>query len=211
MFGAHLLATTTERNLLPAANPDLIVWIDTETTGLDPATDDLLEIAVVVTRNDLTELGAFDIVIAPTDGPGAAIARMDSFVHEMHTTNGLIDAMSGPEAHVPRIADALAAGAIDRFTAGCAGPFLLGGNSITHDRGFLARHAPQTFSRLHYRSIDVSGIEQEMLRDGYDQQVAAWRDRFVPSDAHRALGDIRDSIRQLDALRSIRRARAIIA
>lgn len=50
---------------MPVANPDLILWIDTETTGLDPATDDLLEIAVVVTRNDLTEIGAFDIVIAP--------------------------------------------------------------------------------------------------------------------------------------------------
>ncbi|WP_263310027.1 oligoribonuclease [Brachybacterium atlanticum] len=196
---------------MPAANPDLIVWIDTETTGLDPATDDLLEIAVVVTCNDLTELGAFNIVTTPADGAHAAIERMDAFVHEMHTANGLIDAIEGSEAHAPRTADALAAGAIDRFTAGHTGPFLLGGNSITHDRGFLARHAPQTFSRLHYRSIDVSGIEQEMLRDGYDQQITAWRDRFVPSDAHRALADIRDSIRQLDALRSIRRARALVA
>ncbi|MFI8776553.1 oligoribonuclease [Brachybacterium paraconglomeratum] len=196
---------------MPAANPDLIVWIDTETTGLDPTTDDLLEIAVVVTRNDLTELGAFDIVTTPDGGHGAAIGRMDAFVREMHSANGLIDAIQSPDAHAPRIADSLAAGAIDRFTAGHTGPFLLGGNSITHDRGFLARHAPQTFSRLHYRSIDVSGIEQEMLRDGYDQQIAAWRERFVPSDAHRALGDIRDSIRQLDALRSIRRARALVA
>lgn len=196
---------------MPAANPDLIVWIDTETSGLDPTVDDLLEIAIVVTRNDLSELGTFDIVTAPTDGVDASVERMDEFVREMHTANGLIDAIQSPDAHAPRIADSLAAGAIDRFTAGHAGPFLLGGNSITHDRGFLARHAPQTFSRLHYRSIDVSGIEQEMVRDGYDQQVTAWRDRFVPSDAHRALGDIRDSIRQLDALRSIRRTRALVA
>lgn len=195
---------------MPAANPDLIVWIDTETTGLDPTVDDLLEIAIVVTRNDLSELGAFETVITPSASVDASVERMDAFVREMHTANGLIDAIQSPDAHAPRIADSLAAGAIDLFTAGHAGPFLLGGNSITHDRGFLARHAPQTFSRLHYRSIDVSGIEQEMIRDGYDQQIAAWRDRFVPSNAHRALGDIRDSIRQLDALRSIRRARALV-
>lgn len=196
---------------MPAANPDLIVWIDTETTGLDPAIDDLLEVAVVVTLNDLTEVGALDIVIAPSPDVDASIERMGAFVRQMHTTNGLIEAMRGADAHHPRVADHLVAGAIDRFTAGHAGPFLLGGNSITHDRGFLARHAPQTFSRLHYRSIDVSGIEQEMIRDGYGQQIAAWRSRFEPSDAHRALGDIRDSIRQLDALRTIRRLGALVS
>lgn len=196
---------------MPAANPDLIVWIDTETTGLDPATDDLLEIAVVVTRNDLTEIGAFDIVISPSGDIDASVERMDTFVREMHTSNGLIEAMHGVDAHDPRVADHLVAGAIDRFTAGHPGPFLLGGNSITHDRGFLARHAAQTFSRLHYRSIDVSGIEQEMIRDGYGQQIAAWRSRFEPSSAHRALGDIRDSVRQLEALRSIRRVRTLVA
>lgn len=195
---------------MPAANPDLIVWIDTETTGLNPAGDALLEIAVVVTRNDLTEIGAFDIVIAPSLNVDASIERMDAFVREMHTANGLINAMRGHAAHHPRVADYLVADAIDRFTAGHTGPFLLGGNSITHDRGFLARHAPQTFSRLHYRSIDVSGIEQEMIRDGYDRQITAWRERFEPSKAHRALGDIRDSIRQLDALRSIRRVRTLV-
>lgn len=195
---------------MPAANPELIVWIDTETTGLDPATDDLLEIAVVVTRNDLTEVGAYDTVITPSHGVDASVERMGAFVREMHTANGLIDAIRGPGAHDPGAADQLVAGAIDRFTVGHAGPFLIGGNSTTHDRGFLARHAPQTFSRLHYRSIDASGIEQEMIRDGYDRQIAAWRDRFEPSEAHRALGDIRDSIRQLDALRTIRRVGPLV-
>lgn len=193
---------------MPAANPDLIVWIDTETTGLDPDRDRLLEIAVVVTRNDLTEVSSFDIVIAPDEGVDATVDLMGAFVRDMHTSNGLIQDLASPAAHSPRIADSLTAGAIDRITQGHQGPFLLGGNSITLDRGFLQVHAPQVFSRLHYRSIDVSGIEQEMLRDGYSEQIAAWRAGFVPSDAHRALGDIRDSIRQLAALRTIRRSEA---
>lgn len=190
---------------MPAANPDLIAWIDTETTGLDPDRDLLLEIAVVVTRNDLSEVGSFDIVISPDGGVDAATERMGPFVRDMHTASGLIEAMAGPDAHSPQVADSLTAGAIDRLTQGHPGPFLLGGNSITHDRGFLRVHAPQTFSRLHYRSIDVSGIEQEMARDGYAARIAAWREDFAPSNAHRALGDIRDSIRQLAALRAIRR------
>jgi len=190
---------------MPAANPDLIAWIDTETTGLDPDRDLLLEIAVVVTRNDLTEVGSFDIVISPSEGVDAAVDLMGEFVRDMHTTSGLIEAMRGTAAHSPRVADALTAGAIARITQGRPGPFLLGGNSITLDRGFLRAQAPEVFSRLHYRSIDVSGIEQEMLRDGYSGQIAAWRKGFAPSDVHRALGDIRDSIRQLAALRAIRR------
>lgn len=190
---------------MPAANPDLVVWIDTETTGLDPERDRLLEIAVVVTDNELTETGSFDIVITPKEGVAATVELMDAFVHNMHTDNGLIEDMAGHEAHHPRVADALTAGAIDCITRGHEGPFLLGGNSITHDRGFLQTHAPQTFSRLHYRSIDASAIEQDMLRDGYAEQIAEWREGFTPSNAHRAIGDIRDSIRQLKALRAVRR------
>lgn len=192
---------------MPAANPDLIAWIDTETTGLDPDHDFLLEIAVVVTRNDLTEVGSFDIVIAPNEGVDAAVSRMNEFVRDMHTSNRLIEDMRGPSAHSPQAADALTAGAIDHLTQGHPGPFLMGGNSITHDRGFLRARAPQTCARLHYRSIDVSGIEQELARDGYAARIAAWREELTPSNAHRALGDIRDSIRQLAALRAIRRGK----
>ncbi|MDN5659091.1 exonuclease domain-containing protein, partial [Brevibacterium sandarakinum] len=81
---------------MPAANPDLIVWIDTETTGLNPDHDRLLEIAVVVTRNDLTEVGSFDIVIAPDEGVDATVDLMGSFVRDMHTSNGLIQDLAGP-------------------------------------------------------------------------------------------------------------------
>src|SRR5699024_6822836 len=190
---------------VPAANPDLIAWIDTETTGRDPDRDRLLEIAVAVTRTAPSGVGSLDIVVCPYGGVDAATERIGPFVSDMHTASGLSEGMAGPAAHSPPVADSLTAGAIDRLSQGHPGPFLLGGNSITHDRGFLRVHAPQTFSRLHYRSIDVSGIEQEMARDGYAARIAAWREDFAPSNAHRALGDIRDSSRQLAALRAIRR------
>src|SRR5699024_1069471 len=91
---------------VPAANPDLIAWIDTETTGLEPEADLLLEIAVVVTRNDLSEIGSFDIVIAPNEGVDDAVSRMDEFVRDMHTSNRLIEDLHDPGAHSPRVADA---------------------------------------------------------------------------------------------------------
>lgn len=189
-----------------AENLDLIVWIDTETTGLDPVHDLLLEIAVVVTDNDLTELGASAVVIAPEHGPTDAVARMDRFVVDMHTANGLVEDIAAPAALPVQRADAAIASTIDTLTEGAEGPFILGGNSITHDRAFLAQQAPLTFSRLHYRSMDVSSIEQDLRRDGFADQVAAWRASATPSGGHRALGDIRDSIRQLASLREIRKS-----
>lgn len=189
-----------------AANPNLIVWIDTETTGLDPDRDLLLEIAVVVTDNALRELGATSAVIAPEHGVEDALARMDPFVTAMHSSNGLISELGSPAALTLDAADRWITAHIDQAAAGAAGPFLLGGNSITHDRGFLDRHAPQTFSRLHYRSIDVSSIEQDMVRDGYADEIAAERRCTAPAGNHRALGDIRDSVSQLASLREIRRS-----
>lgn len=190
-----------------SANPNLIVWIDTETTGLDPDRDLLLEVAVVVTDNALRELGATSVVIAPEHGAVAdLLACMDPFVTAMHSSNGLISELDSPAALPLDAADRWIAAHIDQAAAGAAGPFLLGGNSITHDRGFLDRYAPQTFSRLHYRSIDVSSIEQDMVRDGYADEIAAERRRTAPAGNHRALGDIRDSVRQLAHLREIRRS-----
>lgn len=189
---------------MPAPHPDLIAWIDTETTGLDPRHDMLLEIAVIITDNDLNEVGRpAHVLVRPERGIEAAVELMNDYVLNMHTENGLIAALragagmplSGADQHIARAIDAAADGQ----------PLLLGGNSITHDRGFLSAHAPETFKRLHYRSIDVTSIEQDMIRDGYAEQIAARRETFTPTDGHRALGDIRDSIAQLRFLRDLRR------
>lgn len=187
-------------------NDDLIAWIDTETTGLDARSGLLLEIAVVVTTNDLTELGYDTVVVRPAAGIDDAMARMDEFVIAMHTGNRLIQDIQSDEALDAASADARIAASIRRI-AGNA-PLVLGGNSITLDRNFLQTHAPQTFAVLSYRSIDTSSIEEDMMRDGYGDAIDAWRAGFAPDDAHRALGDVRDSIRKLAALRRIRRQHA---
>lgn len=184
------------------ADPNLLVWIDTETTGLDPTTDELLEVAVVVTDNSLWEVAYRTEVLAPTRSVEDAVARMGEYVRDMHTHNGLI-ALLQQGAGADRVA---ADEDLSRWLVDVAGegPFLLGGNSITHDRGFLAAYMPRLFALLHYRSIDVSSIREELARDGFADEIADLRAQRVPTDAHRALGDIRDSVRELAALRRIR-------
>ncbi len=68
---------------------DRLVWIDLEMTGLDPSTDEIVEIACIVTEADLTELDAgITLVVKPSDAP---LAAMDEVVVRMHTDSGLID------------------------------------------------------------------------------------------------------------------------
>lgn len=186
------------------ANPDVIVWIDTETTGLDAETNHLLEVAIVVTRNDLREVGHRTVLVEPSCGVDAAVAAMNDFVRDMHTGNALIGDLRAGHGLPTRDAETDLREWL-HATAG-EGPFLIAGNSLTLDRNFLDRYMPVLFSMLHYRSIDVSSLAEDMRRDGYAERITRMRNTATPTDPHRALGDLRDSIRQLEALRAMRTA-----
>lgn len=175
-----------------ASHADLLVWIDCEMTGLDIAVDELVEVAVVVTDYDLTPLDpGFSIVIKPDQ---AAWDNMGDFVRAMHTESGLINEIAGGVS----LADAEYAvnEYILRF-APTPQSAPLAGNTIGTDRTFLAKYMPRVDSHLHYRSIDVSSIKELSRR---------WFPRVyfnAPSKdgGHRALADIRESIRELDYYR----------
>lgn len=175
-----------------ASHADLLVWIDCEMTGLDIAVDELVEVAVVITDYDLQPLDpGFSIVIKPDR---AAWENMGEFVRTMHTESGLIDEIDSGVS----LADAEYAvnEYILRFVpTPQSAP--LAGNTIGTDRTFLARYMPRVDSHLHYRSIDVSSIKELSRR---------WFPRVyfnAPSKdgGHRALADIRESIRELDYYR----------
>ncbi|MCL2514841.1 MAG: oligoribonuclease [Microbacteriaceae bacterium] len=171
---------------------DRLVWIDCEMTGLDPDKDELVEIAVVITDSDLKPVAeGIDIVIKASD---EAIAGMNDFVRNMHTTSGLIteiphgkslaeaeyEVMEYVLAHVPD-----------------EGKTPLAGNTIGTDRTFIAKFMPRLDAHLHYRSVDVSSIKELSRR---------WFPRVyfqAPEKAggHRALADILESIRELDYYR----------
>lgn len=200
---------------MPAPNPDIIAWIDVETTGLDPAREHLLEISLILTDNELDPVAdPVSVLIDPSVEDvhpdykvGSDIARtVSDFIRDMHTSNGLFADLDAGLGVAPDEADGLIADAIDA-AAGEGGKPLLAGNSITLDRNFLEAQAPRTYAALHYRSIDVTSIENDLARDGFAEPIAEWH-AARPKKSHRGADDIRDSIDQLRALRRIRRGEA---
>ena len=197
---------------MPAPHPDVIAWIDVETTGLDPLQEALLEISLILTDNELNPVAdPVSVLIDPSVEDihpdykvGSDIARtVDDFIRDMHTSNGLFADLDAGLGVAPDEADGLVADAINA-AAGEGGKPLLAGNSITLDRNFLEAQAPRTYAALHYRSIDVTSIENDLDRDGFAEPIAAWH-AARPKKSHRGADDIRDSIDQLRALRRIRR------
>ncbi len=163
-------------------------------TGLDLDIDSLVEIAVVVTDAELQPLDeGLRIVIKPTP---EAVAQMDPFVRDMHTTTGLIEqwddgvSIGDAEAQVLEY--------IKRFVPE-ARKAPLGGNSVGTDRTFIARDMPALDAHLHYRLIDVSSIK-ELAKRWYPRTYFAAPEK---TGNHTALGDIYDSIDELRYYRAI--------
>lgn len=164
------------------------MWIDCEMTGLDLVEDALIEVAVVVTDSQLNVLGeGVDVVIRPSE---KAMAHMNDFVRQMHTSSGLLTEL--PEGLGMEEAEEIVLAEIRRHCPE-PGKALLGGNSVGMDKSFLARDMPKVIEHLHYRVVDVSTIK-ELARRWYPR---AYFQSPAKTGNHRALGDILDSINEL--------------
>ena len=169
--------------------PGALVWVDCEMTGLDLTKDVMIEIAALVTDGDLNVLGdGVDLVI---HAPDELLDAMLPVVAEMHASSGLTDEV---RASVVTIAQAQEQ-VLDYIRAFTSQPGTapLCGNSIGTDRGFIARDMPELDSFLHYRMIDVSSVK-ELARRWYPRVYFGQPAKGL---AHRALADIRESIREL--------------
>ncbi|WP_328358567.1 oligoribonuclease [Mycobacterium sp. NBC_00419] len=166
-----------------------LVWIDCEMTGLDLRTDRLIEIAALVTDAELNVLGeGVDVVIHAGD---EALNGMVEVVAKMHHRSGLTEEVRASTIDVPA-AEQLVLDYI-RTHVKTAKTAPLAGNSIATDRGFIARDMPALDEYLHYRMIDVSSIK-ELCRRWYPRIYYGQPEKGL---AHRALADIRESIREL--------------
>ena len=175
-----------------ASAPDLLVWIDCEMTGLDLDRDELVEVAVVITDYDLVPVDpGFEIVIRPSE---AALTHMGDFVREMHASSGLLDDLDGGVT-LAEAEDAVLE-YIARFVPTSASA-PLAGNTIGTDRAFLGKYMPKVDAHLHYRSVDVSSIK-ELAKRWYPR---VFFNAPTKHGGHRALADIRESIRELDYYR----------
>ena len=163
--------------------------MDLEMTGLDHTRDVIVEIATIVTDDEL------NIVVEGPDlvvhQPDEVLAAMDPFVVEMHTRSGLIEAIRASDVTLADAGAATLEFIRTHAPEPCSVP--LCGNSIGTDRRFLAAYLPEIEAHLHYRSIDVSSVK-ELVRRWYPK---IGQGRPQKAGQHRALDDIRDSIEEL--------------
>ncbi len=162
-----------------------LVWIDMEMTGLNPATDAILEIAAVVTGPDLVPLVQVQRVVrAPDD----MMERMSNRVRMMHTENGLLEKVEAGGIQLRQaereILDAIAEHAPP-------GEGILCGNSVYHDWKFLVRHMPRLEQHLHFRQIDIGTLA--VLVNAWFPALPFRR----TATNHRAMGDVLESLSEL--------------
>ena len=167
----------------------MLVWMDLEMTGLDPQRHVIVEIATLVTDDELEVVAEGpDLVIHQ---PASALAEMDPVVVEMHTSSGLLEQIEASSTTLEEAGAQTLAFIKEHAPEARSVP--LCGNSIGTDRRFLAAYLPEIEDHLHYRSVDVSTLK-ELARRWYPKALTAQPRKAA---AHRALDDITESIREL--------------
>jgi oligoribonuclease len=163
--------------------------MDLEMTGLDPDRNVIVEIATLLTNDDLDVVAEGPDLVVHAEA--ADLAAMDDVVRNMHTKSGLLPAIEASTLSL----EAAGAATLDFLKAHIpeARTVPLCGNSIGTDRRFLARWLPEVDEYLHYRSVDVSTVK-ELARRWYPD---ALNSQPRKAGAHRALGDILESVNEL--------------
>lgn len=179
-MSAHSSASHT----VPA---DRLVWLDLETTGLDPDHDTILEIATVITDKDLNTIATGPVL--PVHHPESLYLQMDPWCQQTHGASGLIEACRASTIGLAE-AEIRTLRFIERYVPKGASP--LAGSSIHFDRAFLRRLMPTLEGHLHFRCLDVSSFREAIKR---------WRPDVVEKNVkrypHRAAADIEESIAEL--------------
>jgi len=169
-----------------AADPNNLIWIDMEMTGLQPDSDRVMEIATLVTDPQLDVVATGPLLVVHQ--PDEVLDAMDTWNKSTHAKTGLIGrvrASTLSEAEAERRAlEFLAA-----HVPASASPMC--GNSICQDRRFLARWMPRLEAHFHYRNLDVSTLKELVRR--WKPELKA----FSKEGKHEALADILESIEEL--------------
>jgi oligoribonuclease len=171
----------------------MLAWMDLEMTGLEPSRHVIVEIASLITDDDLTIVAEGpDLVVHATP---EQLADMDDFVTSMHSRSGLLDAMNSSTLTLTEAGAQTLAFLKLHIPEPRTVP--LAGNSIGTDRRFLSTYLPDIEEYLHYRSVDVSTVK-ELCRRWYPDTYKAAPEK---KGGHRALQDIVESVAELDYYR----------
>ena len=164
-----------------------LIWIDLEMTGLDTMSDQIIEVATIVTDQDLNELACGPELVIRQDN--ATMDAMDDWNTRQHGESGLTARVLESTISM-REAEVLTLKFLRQYVKPGKSPMC--GNSICQDRRFMARLMPDLEAYFHYRNLDVSTLK--ILAQRWAPDIA---DGFSKESSHRALDDIRDSIAEL--------------
>jgi len=180
--------TERPRRLSPSPESQRIVWIDLEMSGLDVGKERIIEVASIITNGDLEVIAEGpDLVIHQ---PEEILEGMDAWNREHHGASGLIE-----QVRTSEISESMAEEATLNFIAAhCERDCCpIAGNSIHTDRVFLTKYMPKLNRWLHYRHVDVTTVKELVSR----WRPLVYRKRPSKKGAHRARGDILESIAEL--------------
>lgn len=170
-----------------AQDPQNLIWIDLEMTGLNPDTDLIIEIATIITDKHLNVLAQGPVLaIHQSD---AALAAMDDWNQKYHGQSGLIDRVKASTIDGAE-AERLTLEFIREWVPENKSPIC--GNSICQDRRFLYRYMPKLEAYFHYRNLDVSTLKELVIR-----WAPELRGGLNKKATHIALNDIIESIEEL--------------
>ena len=170
-----------------AQDQNNLIWIDMEMTGLEPSTDHVLEVAIVITDSQLNTVAEAPVyVVHQAD---EVLAAMDAWNQSTHKRSGLIDRVKASALDNAAVEAALLA-FIQQYVPARTSPMC--GNSICQDRRFLARWMPKLEDYFHYRNLDVSTLKELAKR---------WKPDITKGlkkhGKHEALADIYESIDEM--------------
>jgi oligoribonuclease len=167
----------------------MLAWMDLEMTGLDAVTDVIVEIATLITDDNLAIIAEGpDLVVHQ---PPEVLGRMGDVVREMHTKSGLLKAIETSDITLENAGALTLSFLKEHIPAARSVP--LCGNSIGTDRRFLTAYLPEIEEFLHYRSVDVSTVKE--LAKRWNPTILGNAPR--KAEGHRALDDIRESVEEL--------------
>lgn len=168
-------------------DPNNLVWMDLEMTGLDPDKEVIIEIATIITDSDLNIVAEGPCLVINQDDE--ILELMDEWNQRTHSASGLIQKVKQSTLSVEE-AERITLDFIKQYVPYKSSP--LCGNSVQQDRRFLDRYMKDLTDYLHYRNIDVTTIK-EVIRRWYPNGAKLPK----KSDAHMALIDVRESIKEL--------------